>query len=84
MDSWEFSLWLAAYRRNPWGPERADLNAGTIAATVANMAGRVLKQGHRSTPADFFPVFKDADETRPAEVDPVDFIMGAGRAVTHD
>ncbi len=46
---------MAYYEVEPWGPERADLNAGIIASTVYNIgkgkAGKVL------TPADFIPKF---------------------------
>lgn len=36
IDSRELTEWVAYYNMNPWGPERADLNAGIIASTVAN------------------------------------------------
>jgi len=31
IDSREFTLWRAAYRLEPWGEERADLRAATLA-----------------------------------------------------
>jgi hypothetical protein len=41
------------YGLNPWGPERADLNAGMIAATVAN--GLSTNGGFAAE--DFMPTF---------------------------
>lgn len=62
MSSSEFSEWLAYYCINPFGPERGDLNAGIIAATVAN-ANR-SKNSQAYTPKDFMPKFiPEAAET---------------------
>lgn len=49
----EFTQWIAFYTLEPWGCEVEDHRAGTIAATVHNMAGYVSKRqlGYR----DFFP-----------------------------
>lgn len=56
----EFKLWLAYSRIDPIGQWRGDLQAGVIAATVANCHSRK----HRYKPADFMPKFepKQADE----------------------
>jgi hypothetical protein len=47
----EFSEWQRFYRLDPWGPERLDLGAATIASTVA--AG----SGAKCSPTDFMPDF---------------------------
>ncbi len=51
----EFLEWMGEYQRDPWGEERADLRAGIVAATVANVhrtKGRSYKH------SDFMPKFK--------------------------
>ena len=54
IDSREFAEWIAFDRIQPIGPDRQDVLAGTIAATVANCA-----MGRRHGPAyqwqDFAP-----------------------------
>lgn len=54
IDSRELSEWMAYYNLDPWGPERADLRAGTIAATVANCHAA---KGHTFRPSDFIPQY---------------------------
>jgi hypothetical protein len=39
----------------PWGEERADLRAGIVAATIANLFRR---KGRTLKPRDFMPKFK--------------------------
>jgi hypothetical protein len=58
MDSRELSEWLAYYGINPWGPERADLRAGVVAATVANCLSD--KGGFK--PSDFVPKYGPPQE----------------------
>ena len=60
IDSRELSEWFAYYRLNPWGQERADLRAGTIAATVANAMGC---GGFK--PSDFMPTYGPPPEEKP-------------------
>jgi hypothetical protein len=55
MSGQEFDLWLAYHREAPLGVERADLHAGVVASTVANFAGKQIKDGHSMKPADFMP-----------------------------
>ena len=66
MDSYEFGLWVAEYNRAPWGEYRSDLQAGIVAATVANTAGRMLQEGVTVSPADYMPFIErpkaEADE----------------------
>lgn len=46
--------WMAYYEVEPWGEDRADLRAGIIAATTANVwRGR----GPAAKPSDFMPRF---------------------------
>jgi hypothetical protein len=49
----EFLEWMAFYRIEPWGDERADLRAGVIASTVANVSGTVRKGQRPYRPGDF-------------------------------
>jgi hypothetical protein len=51
--------WQAYSQVEPWGEERADLRAGIVASTVANV-NRGPKQA-AFEPGDFMPVF-DVDE----------------------
>lgn len=39
----EMGLHWAQYRAQPWGPERDEVHAAMIARTVANMAGKMVK-----------------------------------------
>jgi len=52
IDSRELTEWGIYYGLAPWGPERADLGAATIAATVANCHAA---QGQTFKPSDFMP-----------------------------
>lgn len=62
----ELHEWMAFYRLEPFGDERADLRAGIIASTVAN-ANRG-KRGPVRKPTDFMP-FRDAAEQRRKALD---------------
>lgn len=55
MTASQLTEWAAYASLEPWGPEVDDQRAGVIAATVANMAGKVLPKGKELTPADLFP-----------------------------
>lgn len=52
----EFIYWIAKNRIDPIGPMRSDAQAGTIAATLAN----VHASKPRFTPGDFMPDYKRA------------------------
>ena len=54
ISSEELTEWAAYYQIDPWGTHRADIQAGVIASTVANVHA---KRGHTFTPADFLPKF---------------------------
>ena len=53
---------MAVYRMEPFGEERADLRAGIIASTIANVNRG--KKGRLSKPTDFMPFWKAAEERR--------------------
>ncbi len=54
-DSRQFAEWRAYHQIEPWGEERADLRAGIIASTIANVnRGKGQKV---FTPDDFMPHF---------------------------
>lgn len=53
MPSSLWSRWLAYAELEPWGFEVENLRAASIAATVANYAGKVLPQGQKVSAKDF-------------------------------
>lgn len=58
----ELVEWAAYYQTEPWGEQRADLRAGVIAATVANVH---RPKGRRAfQPADFVLKFGKRRERR--------------------
>ena len=60
MGAYTLAEWMAYYEAEPWGEDRADLRAGIIASTLANIhRGR---DGHVFTPVDFMPYTKRAVE----------------------
>lgn len=54
LSSRELAEWMAYYRIEPWGEERADYRAGTVAATVVNVN---RTKGKPAKPDDFMPKF---------------------------
>lgn len=73
MSSAEFSLWLALYKRAPWDETRADINAGIIAATIANYAGKMRGESvPPASPADYMP-FIEKPTVVEQEPDPLEF-----------
>lgn len=63
--AWQLMRWSEYDRCEPWGPERGDLRAGIVAATVANT---VRGKGARPfKPADFMPQFGGNKQT-PSQV----------------
>jgi hypothetical protein len=61
VSSEELTEWAAYYQLDPFGSYRGDLQAGTVASTMANIHA---KKGHRFTPTDFMPKFGVTDETK--------------------
>ncbi len=56
----ELQEWMAFYRLEPFGEERADLRAGIVASTVANVNRG--KKGRALKPTDFMPFLKTGDQ----------------------
>jgi hypothetical protein len=54
----ELTEWMAFYQLEPFGPERGDLQAGIVAATVANVNRDAKKQKKPYSAQDFMPKFK--------------------------
>lgn len=54
VSSRELTEWMAYYELEPFGEERADLRAGIIASTVANVN---RAKGKAYQPQDFMPKF---------------------------
>ena len=61
ISSQEFTEWMAFARLHPFGEWRADLRAGIVASTIANVN---RGKGKAYKPSDFMPDFK---RTRKAE-----------------
>lgn len=79
MTAAEFGDWMALYAVEPWGEWRGDLQAGVVAATVANCNRG--KDAPPFKPGDFIPrLAGDARETgpEPDSVDPADWIRQLG------
>lgn len=55
----ELTEWAAFYEMEPFGPERGDLQAGIVAATVANVNRDPKKQKKPYNAQDFMPKFGD-------------------------
>ena len=54
----ELTEWMAYYQMEPFGPERGDLQAGIVAATVANVNRDAKKQKRPYSAQDFMPKFE--------------------------
>ena len=54
ISSEELTEWAAYYQLDPFGSHRADIQAGVVASTMANIHA---KRGHSFTPTDFIPQF---------------------------
>lgn len=66
MSAAEFEEWRAYDRIEPFGPERGDLRAGIVAATVANVnRGKGQKP---FSPTDFMPDFRPAQQRAAAKL----------------
>ena len=51
----EFREWCLYYQIEPWGEDRADLRAGIVASTVANVYARWVGDETSYRPIDFMP-----------------------------
>jgi len=63
ISSHELSEWAAYYREHPFGDERADLRAGVIASTIANVNRAEGQEPY--TPSDFALAFEEPEEAEP-------------------
>ena len=54
----ELSEWMVYYELEPFGEERADLRAGIVASTVANVNRDPKKQKKPYSPQEFLPQFE--------------------------
>lgn len=59
MSSYEISLWEAEFKLSPWDEFRADLRAGLVASTIANVNRG--KDTPAFTPAQFMPYLNRGD-----------------------
>lgn len=65
MSAREFAAWMVFDRQvEPIGDRRADLRAGGIAATIANVFRDEKKKRDPFTPEECALAFRDADEER--------------------
>lgn len=63
LSSQQLAEWIAYFQLEPWGEERADLRAGIVASTIANV-NRSAKQRKAFEPKEFMPRF-DAEPEAP-------------------
>lgn len=66
IDSREFTEWMAYASLEPWGEPRADLRAGIVASTIANV--NRSSDSEPFTPRDFMPTF-EGHEPEPGDRD---------------
>lgn len=70
VSSYELTEWMVYYQLEPFGPERGDLNAGIVAATVANANRDPKKRKEPYRPQDFMPEFKGIEAGEPEAPSP--------------
>lgn len=79
MTSQEFALWLEVYPDDLWGEMMAYERAGIVASTVANYAGKMLRDDAEPLrPRDFMPLLRAAEPAE-EEPDPVEFFKNVAR-----
>jgi len=80
MTAEEFGLWLAFYDLDPFGDQRGDLQAGVVAAAIANYAGKVRSNGAGpASPTEFMPFLERPEQEPAAEPDPIAFFSAIGK-----
>lgn len=67
LTSRELGEWIAYYRLEPWGEERADLRAGIVASTIANVHRNPKKQRQPYEAVQFMPDFAGERKQRKKE-----------------
>ena len=60
MSSAQFAEWMAYSRLEPWGEQRADLRAGIVASTMANVNRGKSRKPYK--PHEFMPDFEPVSE----------------------
>jgi Protein of unknown function (DUF4035) len=71
ISSREFTEWMAYYTLEPFGEARADLRAGEVAATIANVHRDPAKSRPFTAP-DFMPYLSERDGEDAAAASAVD------------
>ena len=66
LDAQELMRWLGYHQLEPWGEERADLRAGIVASTIANVHRGKGKAPFRVR--DFMPRFRKAVKQTPEQM----------------
>jgi hypothetical protein len=66
VDSHELTEWMAFHNLDPWGEYRADLRAGIVASTVANVN---TVRGRKFKPSDFMVDYLKRPEPEPKTVE---------------
>ena len=74
----EFAEYFAYWLVEPWGAERADLRAGIIAATTANIHRRKGRRAYK--PGDFIPKYGEGHAKQTPE-DMLGIIEAAGKSI---
>lgn len=64
MSNRQFLRWMAFYKLAPWGDERADYRAGTVAATIANCTPRKRGSNKKFKPQDFMAFKRKSPEQK--------------------
>jgi len=68
ISSEELTEWAAYYQLDPFGSYRADLQAGVVASTMANIHA---KKGHKFGPSDFMPRFGEPEKAKSMSPDEI-------------
>lgn len=68
ISSEELTEWAAYYQLDPFGSYRADLQAGVVASTMANIHA---KKGHTFGPSDFMPRFGEPEPVKSMSPDEI-------------
>jgi len=68
-DSRELTEWMIFHDMEPWGAEPADLRAGIVASTIANVNRDHKKRSQPYKPEDFMPrrTPAESEEQTPAD-----------------
>lgn len=64
--SWDqYCGWRQYYQLEPFGEERADLRAGIVASTIANVNRDTKRRSKPFAPSDFMPDFDNSRAPKP-------------------